>query len=287
LPCLQLGPWHDGECLHVMLEHWSALPCLQLGPWHDGECLHVRCPEPLPVPARMPTSSTDRHFALVAAVALPAVGEHHKGPGLAPRDEDAFRIIHTDGTHEKRSVSILVCEQYHGSRATGTRVDAHAAICVACADSTTTTRDAIFCGHQIVPCSLQNGRTACARNATNVHDPQSLQLTPLSSPPNRTHDTQVIRYDDGKGVGPERYHGAIGLRRDGTPGWTPDPMPDHEETLQEKQKAHNPNCFNLRRSDSLPLDRAVPDVRKEGCKARTCVVKLTHALLLQSRICCC
>lgn len=46
-------------------------------------------------------------------------------------------------------------------------------------------------------------------------------------------------------------------------------MPDHEETLEEKKRAHNPNCFNLRRSDSLALDRDVPDVRKEGCKART------------------
>jgi glycosyltransferase involved in cell wall biosynthesis len=46
-------------------------------------------------------------------------------------------------------------------------------------------------------------------------------------------------------------------------------MPNHEETLEEKQEAHNPNCFNLRRSDSLALDRDVPDVRKGGCIAMT------------------
>jgi len=117
-----------------------------------------------------------------AAVEPPGFDGHHKGPGLAPRSQDSFTIIHVDGVHERR---------------------------------------------------------------------------------------KVIRYNEGRAPGPGRFHGAIGLREDGTPGWVPNLMPDHEETLEEKQKAHNPNCFNLRRSDSLPLDRAVPDVRKEGCRART------------------
>eukprot|EP00041_Stephanoeca_diplocostata_P021191 m.488500 g.488500 ORF g.488500 m.488500 type:complete len:539 (+) comp21763_c1_seq23:233-1849(+) len=82
-----------------------------------------------------------------------------------------------------------------------------------------------------------------------------------------TERRKVIRYAGAPPADNERMHGAVGLLEDGTPGWKVNPMPDHEETLQEKQEAHNPNCFNLRRSDSIPLDRDIPDVRDQGCKA--------------------
>ena len=57
-------------------------------------------------------------------------------------------------------------------------------------------------------------------------------------------------------------HGIVGLKADGTPGWSPKDYPSVEdETKAQKKIAHNPNCFNLMRSDNIALDREIPDVR--------------------------
>jgi len=58
------------------------------------------------------------------------------------------------------------------------------------------------------------------------------------------------------------------VNADGTPGWEPTPYVDAKtETFAQKQEAHNPNCFNLKRSNSLALDRAIPDVRNPLCQS--------------------
>eukprot|EP01098_Paradermamoeba_levis_P005752 TRINITY_DN2403_c0_g1_i3.p1 TRINITY_DN2403_c0_g1~~TRINITY_DN2403_c0_g1_i3.p1 ORF type:complete len:145 (+),score=30.53 TRINITY_DN2403_c0_g1_i3:400-834(+) len=59
----------------------------------------------------------------------------------------------------------------------------------------------------------------------------------------------------------------IGKYMNGTLGWTPVPyMSAKQETMEMKRKAHKGNCFNLKRSDSLDLNRPVPDVRCKPCK---------------------
>eukprot|EP01098_Paradermamoeba_levis_P005750 TRINITY_DN2403_c0_g1_i1.p1 TRINITY_DN2403_c0_g1~~TRINITY_DN2403_c0_g1_i1.p1 ORF type:complete len:242 (+),score=72.87 TRINITY_DN2403_c0_g1_i1:105-728(+) len=67
---------------------------------------------------------------------------------------------------------------------------------------------------------------------------------------------------------PEFLHGdMIGKYMNGTLGWTPVPyMSAKQETMEMKRKAHKGNCFNLKRSDSLDLNRPVPDVRCKPCK---------------------
>lgn len=70
------------------------------------------------------------------------------------------------------------------------------------------------------------------------------------------------------GASAQHMHGLIGRRADGQPAWEPTPMPDHVETLEEKREHHKQNCFNLRRSDSLPLDRQLTDVRSPACKLK-------------------
>ncbi len=52
----------------------------------------------------------------------------------------------------------------------------------------------------------------------------------------------------------EHLNGRIGFHEDGSPGWTP-LEPIVNETFEQKQLHHTGNCFNLRRSDSLALDR--------------------------------
>ena len=72
------------------------------------------------------------------------------------------------------------------------------------------------------------------------------------------------------GVDSQHLHGVIGVDADTkSPVWTPLPPKDwSKETLAEKEKAHNHTCFNLRHSDSLPLDRPIPDTRDKQCAAK-------------------
>eukprot|EP00047_Mylnosiga_fluctuans_P002994 m.226906 g.226906 ORF g.226906 m.226906 type:complete len:588 (+) comp11500_c0_seq1:105-1868(+) len=62
-------------------------------------------------------------------------------------------------------------------------------------------------------------------------------------------------------------HGKVGHNVDGSAGWSITPMVG-EETMEEKRLHHKGNCFNLARSDSINLDRGVPDARSQGCKQK-------------------
>jgi len=62
----------------------------------------------------------------------------------------------------------------------------------------------------------------------------------------------------------KRHHGVVGLKPDGTPAWTPLPF-FGPETKEDKERHHNPNQYNLRTGDSLPLDRDVPYVPPPEC----------------------
>eukprot|EP01147_Barroeca_monosierra_P009765 gene9766-1967_t len=59
----------------------------------------------------------------------------------------------------------------------------------------------------------------------------------------------------------------IGVRDDGTQSFrVVSYVSPGEETLEMKRVAHTRNCFNLKRSDSLALDRDIPDHRDTQCK---------------------
>ena len=49
------------------------------------------------------------------------------------------------------------------------------------------------------------------------------------------------------------------------PVWTPSPFNFSLETEEMKREAHTKTCYNRRRSNALPLDRPVPDIRGEKC----------------------
>lgn len=49
------------------------------------------------------------------------------------------------------------------------------------------------------------------------------------------------------------------------PNWTPTPFDFTQETKEMKRIAHTKSCFNKVRSDSIPLDRPIPDVRPKVC----------------------
>ena len=65
------------------------------------------------------------------------------------------------------------------------------------------------------------------------------------------------------------YHGSL-IGHDPltkNPMWTPTPVDFSKETKEMKTIAHTKSCFNKVRSDSLPLDRPIPDVRPHGCSS--------------------
>ena len=106
LSCLWLGECALQCCVgRVTVGSWwvtgqQLLWLLEFRGNHHSVCM-------LPLPLANYTCSLDHpplRLDRCAAIPLPQVGEHHKCPGLAPRDEDSFRIIHIDGTHEKRKV---------------------------------------------------------------------------------------------------------------------------------------------------------------------------------------
>eukprot|EP00053_Salpingoeca_punica_P018111 m.176300 g.176300 ORF g.176300 m.176300 type:complete len:585 (-) comp17363_c1_seq1:321-2075(-) len=71
-----------------------------------------------------------------------------------------------------------------------------------------------------------------------------------------------------KNADEEHMHGVVGADAQGKPLFSVKPMPP-DETAEQKREHHKGNCFNLARSDSLPLDRPIPDVRSEQCKKAT------------------
>ena len=68
----------------------------------------------------------------------------------------------------------------------------------------------------------------------------------------------------------EHFHGLlIGTDpRTGQPNWTPSPFDFETETDEMKAVAHTQTCFNVRRSDSLPLDRTFADPRLQECQSQ-------------------
>lgn len=70
---------------------------------------------------------------------------------------------------------------------------------------------------------------------------------------------------------PKHLHGnRVGVTDTGAPGFSLKPYVSmSEETIDMKRIAHTQNCFNLKRSDSIPLDREIPDVRHPACKQIT------------------
>ena len=71
-----------------------------------------------------------------------------------------------------------------------------------------------------------------------------------------------------EGFDSQHLHGILGVGVDGKPLWQP--MPDldwSKETLEEKRRRHTNTGFNLRRSDSIVLDRELSDKRHVECKS--------------------
>lgn len=83
------------------------------------------------------------------------------------------------------------------------------------------------------------------------------------SAPGRRNAAATLRGE----VDAKHMHGRlIGIRTDGSPGLPLVPYVSMaEETLEMKRIAHTINCFNLKRSDSIPLDRDIPDHRDKRC----------------------
>lgn len=73
---------------------------------------------------------------------------------------------------------------------------------------------------------------------------------------NSLRDTTVY-----PGASKTRMHGILGLKPDGTPGYTPSPCPTNYKIAEELRA----NGFFGRLSDCLPLDRNITDGRHEMC----------------------
>ncbi|PXF39434.1 Polypeptide N-acetylgalactosaminyltransferase 1 [Gracilariopsis chorda] len=96
---------------------------------------------------------------------------------------------------------------------------------------------------------------------------------PSRHPPNIPLPERSVKYGGAKipfMLKPERddehMHGRHIAEINGIPHWTPTPLDFSAQTAEEKQKAHTNCSFNRLRSDSLPLDRRISDVRPKLCK---------------------
>ncbi|PFH37950.1 GalNac [Besnoitia besnoiti] len=67
------------------------------------------------------------------------------------------------------------------------------------------------------------------------------------------------------GADSDRLHGLVGILDDGTPAWTPTPI-FFKQSPEQKREAHKGYCFNTKVTDSLSLDRAVPDYASAYCR---------------------
>lgn len=61
-------------------------------------------------------------------------------------------------------------------------------------------------------------------------------------------------------------HGMVGIGADGQPLWQPKPLSSFRMTFEQKVEAHTGYCFNTRVSESLPLDRTIPDFNSKQCR---------------------
>eukprot|EP00045_Choanoeca_perplexa_P010796 m.111844 g.111844 ORF g.111844 m.111844 type:complete len:699 (-) comp15399_c0_seq1:176-2272(-) len=66
-----------------------------------------------------------------------------------------------------------------------------------------------------------------------------------------------------EGASPERMHGQVGLKPDGKPGW---PLSTRPPTPNNVARELIGNGFYVKLSDSISLDRDVPDYRMPECK---------------------
>eukprot|EP00922_Rhytidocystis_sp_ex-Travisia-forbesii_P027076 GHVS01039726.1.p1 GENE.GHVS01039726.1~~GHVS01039726.1.p1 ORF type:complete len:645 (+),score=95.77 GHVS01039726.1:333-2267(+) len=70
----------------------------------------------------------------------------------------------------------------------------------------------------------------------------------------------------------KHMHGQVGLDAAGNPGWIPQPL-TFRMTKEQKTEAHRGYCFNTRVSDSVSLDRDVPDFNDAICNERRLEMK--------------
>nr|PIM05202.1 GalNac [Toxoplasma gondii COUG] len=67
------------------------------------------------------------------------------------------------------------------------------------------------------------------------------------------------------GADEDRLHGLVGILDDGTLAWSPKPI-FLKLTKEQKRLAHKGYCFNTKVSDSLSLDRSVPEFASNYCR---------------------
>ena len=85
---------------------------------------------------------------------------------------------------------------------------------------------------------------------------------------------QQVRHGDG-----DHLNGVYGLDEHNEPLWKPFALQGNM-TYEEKVRAHTGYCFNSRVSDSLPLDRAVPDFRHELCSRYQSITTLPKVTVI-------
>eukprot|EP00922_Rhytidocystis_sp_ex-Travisia-forbesii_P013541 GHVS01020261.1.p1 GENE.GHVS01020261.1~~GHVS01020261.1.p1 ORF type:complete len:650 (-),score=91.49 GHVS01020261.1:509-2458(-) len=89
-------------------------------------------------------------------------------------------------------------------------------------------------------------------------------------------DAMAVQVSDIAAAHPGRddkhLHGILGLDADGNPGWSPQPI-NFRMTREQKTEAHRGYCFNSRVSDSISLDRNVPDFNDAVCNERRAEMK--------------
>lgn len=67
------------------------------------------------------------------------------------------------------------------------------------------------------------------------------------------------------GVDEDHLHGLVGILDDGTLAWNPKPI-FFKLTKEQKRMAHKGYCFNTKVSDSLSLNRSVPEFASNYCR---------------------
>eukprot|EP00922_Rhytidocystis_sp_ex-Travisia-forbesii_P041898 GHVS01062582.1.p1 GENE.GHVS01062582.1~~GHVS01062582.1.p1 ORF type:complete len:668 (+),score=63.24 GHVS01062582.1:259-2262(+) len=97
----------------------------------------------------------------------------------------------------------------------------------------------------------------------NVHVTDTRELATDGPLPPQIVELQAVY----PGTDPSHLHGTVGVDADGNPGWTPEPL-NFRMTKEQKTEAHRGYCFNTRVSDSLALDREVPDFNVPVCNER-------------------
>eukprot|EP00922_Rhytidocystis_sp_ex-Travisia-forbesii_P009173 GHVS01013398.1.p1 GENE.GHVS01013398.1~~GHVS01013398.1.p1 ORF type:complete len:691 (+),score=47.32 GHVS01013398.1:173-2245(+) len=80
------------------------------------------------------------------------------------------------------------------------------------------------------------------------------------------------------GVNKFMMHGIVGINTDGSPGWTPDSPPAQDHNVQ--LELTRGGGFNMRVSNSLPLNRNVTDPRNAECQAVTYPADLPAASII-------